>query len=212
MPRAVSRFAVIMIAVLSMVACSEEEKKPVQASNTTPSLASEASGPVSGKTAFWAMYKSAYAWSKDAVPLKLESKNVPNVKNEAGDAAMWSATFGSNSRHEAIEITYAAVQTPDVIKGVNVGHPISWGGPTRSVMPFTGSDIVVDSDAAYKTGAKQAEAWLKEHPDKPVAFTLGNNPTTFARPVWLIQWGDNNKGGYRVFVDTKTGELAKGMK
>ena len=206
MPRNLSKVAVLLIAILFTVACSEPPKTAsVQASDKS----SAPSGPVSGKTAFWAMYKTAYTWSKDAVPLKLESKSITGVKNDAGTAGMWSATFGSPSKREAVEMSYAVVaQLPDVAKGVNVGHSVPWGGPTSAVTPFQGSDIVFDSDAAYKTAVAHAQSWLKDHPDKEPTFLLGNNSGTFATPVWYVAWGDT-KSGYRVFVNTKTGEVAK---
>ena len=183
-----------------------EHPKTVQAANEVASV------PVSGKTAFWAMYKPAYSWSSDVVPLKLESKSISGIKNEAGKAAMWTAIFGSARRRQAIEITYAvAAQPPDIVKGINVGHPIIWSGPTRDVMPYSGSDIVVDSDAAYKIAAAQADSWLKKNPDKQASFVLGYNPTTFTRPIWYVMWGDK-KSGYRVFIDTKKGEIAKALK
>ena len=200
---------VLLVVVLFAVACSEAPKpEPVEAINAT----SEAAGPVSGKTAYWAMYKSAYAWSNDVVSLKLESKSISGIKNEAGNAGLWSATFGSPRKREALEISYAVVaQLPDVAKGVNVGHGVPWSGPTHDVMPFQGSDIVIDSDAAYKSAATQAESWLKAHPDKEVTFLLGNNSTKFPTPVWYVMWG-NKKDGYGAFVNTKTGEIAKQMK
>jgi hypothetical protein len=182
----------------------------------TMQASNEASGtsimPVSGKTAFWAMYKSAYTWANDAVALKLESKSLPGIKNEAGKAALWSATFGSPRKREMIEISYAVMaQPPELAKGVNVGHPISWAGPSRDVMPFQGSDIVIDSDSAYNAAATQAQSWLKTHPDKQASFLLGYNSTAFTRAVWYVMWGDK-KSGYRAFVNTKTGELAKAIK
>ena len=200
---------VVFVAALFAAGCSEEPKtEDAKATTATP----EATGPVSGKTAYWAMYKSAYSWSNDAVPLKLESKSITGIKNEAGNAGMWSATFGSPRKREALEISYAVVaQLPDVAKGVNVGHGVPWPGPTHDVMPFQGSDIVADSDAAYKTAASQAESWLKAHPDKEVTFLLGNNSTKFPTPVWYVMWG-TKKDGYGAFVNSKTGEIAKQVK
>lgn len=193
-----------MIAILFLTACSEPPKESA--------AASEASGPtvpVAGKKAFFEMYKAAFAWAHDMVPLKLESKNLPGIKNDAGDAGMWSATFGSFQKHEYIVITYAvAAHPPEIYKGNNIGNPIPWGGPARDAMPFQSSDLVVDSDAAYKTALAQADAWLKKHPDKEASLQLGNNPTRFSTPVWYVQWGDA-KSGYAVFVNSKTGDVAK---
>src|SRR5215469_6382313 len=111
---------VLFIAVLLLAGCSEP---PKETSNEKP-FPSE---PVTGKTAFWELYKSAHSWSADLVPLKLESKTVPGKKNEAGNAAIWEGTFGSPGRHQAVVITYAvAPNPPDILKGINVGHPIPW--------------------------------------------------------------------------------------
>jgi hypothetical protein len=158
------------------------------------------------------MYKAAYQWSKDAQPLKLESKVLTNVKNDAGNAAMWTGIFGSPTRREVIEITYAVDnQLPDIVKGVNIGHGVPWSGPTRDVMPFQTSDVVADSDVVYKAASTMAGPWLKMHPDKPVSFVLGNNSSKFATPVWYVMWGDK-KDGYGAFVNAKTGEGAKPMR
>src|SRR6478736_1916492 len=101
------RVAVLLIAALCMMTT-------MQASNE----ASGAPAPISGKNAFWAMYKSAYSWSNDAMALKLESKSLPGIRNEAGKAALWTATFGSPRKREIVEISYAVVaQPPELAKG-----------------------------------------------------------------------------------------------
>ena len=193
--------AVVSVALLLLIACSEPPKE-------TSSGESVSSTPVTGKTAFWAMYTAAYKWSSDMVPIKLESKDAPGSKSEPGNAAMWTATFGSQRRHEAIVMTYAiAAHPPDISKGINKGHPFPWAGPTREALAFQTSDLSVDSDAAYKTALAQAQAWLKKHPDKDVSFALGNSDR-FSKPVWYVLWGDS-KNGYSVFVDAKTGQVAK---
>ena len=193
--------AVVSIAILFLTACSEPPKES-SGSSSTPGA------PVSGKTAFWPMYTSAYKWSSDMVPIKLESKEAPGSKSDPGKSGTWTATFGSVGRREAVVITYAiAAQPPEIVKGVNVGHPFPWAGPTHEALAFQSSDLSVDSDAAYKTASTQASAWLKKHPDKEVSFALGNS-SRFSGPVWYVLWGDN-KNGYSVFIDAKTGQVAK---
>ena len=209
MHRNLPKVAVLLMAIFFLVACSEPPKTAsVQASTT----AAAPTGPVSGKTAFWEMYKTAYAWSKDSVPLKLESKTLAGVANDAGNAGLWTGTFGSASKRELVEISYSvAAQLPDLAKGVNVGHELPWAGPSHEVMPFQGSDIGVDSDAVYKTASEEAASWVKAHPGQQPTFLLGNNTRTFATPVWYVAWGDK-KAGYRVFVNSKTGQIAKPLK
>jgi hypothetical protein len=194
--------AAVIAAVLFMTACSETPKP------SATEKASAASSPVSGKTAFWEMYKTAHSWANDLVPLKLESKEIPGIKNDAGNAAMWSATFGSPRKGQAVVLSYAVVaHAPDIYKGVTAGHPVQWGGPTHDIMPFQTSDFKVDSDAAYKTAFAEAEPWLKKHPGKDVSFLLGN-ATRFPAPVWYVLWGDS-KSGYSVFVNAVTGKTTK---
>ncbi|HEY6250296.1 MAG TPA: hypothetical protein VI685_10060 [Candidatus Angelobacter sp.] len=194
--------AVLSIGIVLMVACSEAPKNE---SNGKPFP----STPVTGKTAFWELYKSAHSWEKtDLMPLKLESKTAPGVKNEAGNAAIWTGTFGSPKQHAAIVITYAvAAIPPDIAKGINVGHPFPWAGPTNDALNFQTSDLTTDSDAAYKTALAKAEPWLKKHPDKEVSFALGN-AARWGTPVWYVLWGDP-KTGYSVYVNAKTGVVAK---
>lgn len=193
--------AVVTIVILFLAACSEAPKDE-SSSASTPSV------PVTGRTAFWAMYKVAYKWASDMVPIKLESKDAPGSKSEPGKAATWTATFGSQRRREAIVITYAiAAQPPDIVKGVNIGHPFPWAGPTHEALAFQSSDLAVDSDAAYKTASDKASAWLKKHPDKNLSFALGNS-SRFSGPVWYVLWGES-KDSYGIFIDTKTGQVAK---
>ena len=195
--------AVVSIALLFLTACSEPPKESSSGSSTP-------SAPVTGKTAFWPMYTAAYKWSSGMVPIKLESKDPPGSKSEPGKAGTWTATFGSQGRREAVVLTYAiTAQPPEIVKGVNVGHPFPWAGPTHEALAFQSSDLTVDSDAAYKTASTQpgASAWLKKHPDKEVSFALGNS-ARFGGPVWYVLWGDS-KTGYGVFIDAKTGQVAK---
>ncbi len=201
-----------LFAALLMVACSDNPSTPA-AETTAQAATTTAPEPVTGKTAYWAMYKSAYTWANDVVPLKLESKTLTGVKNDAGRAGMWTGTFGSARRAEVVEISYAvaADQANDIMKGVNVGHANRWSGPTADVMPFQGADIVFDSDAAYKTASAEAEPWLKKHSGMQPEYIMGNNLRTFAAPVWFVKWGDS-KDGYNAFINTKTGQIAKRAK
>jgi hypothetical protein len=200
--------AAVLLVTLAFTSC-EAPKPAGEAKPDSVSKAAQApSQPVSGKTAFWEMYKSAHSWAADLVPLALESKTVPGIKNEAGKAAVWTATFGSPRRQEARVFTYSiTAKPPEIYKGVTVGSPLPWTGPTPAALAFMTSDFAVDSDAAYTTALAQAAVWAKRHPDKEVSFTLGN-ASRFPAPVWYVLWGDK-KSGYSVFVNAKTGAVVK---
>jgi hypothetical protein len=155
------------------------------------------------------MYKSARAWSSDIVPLSLESKEIPGIKNADGKAAMWSANFGSPRLHQFRTFSYSiAASKPDIIQGIMVGNTQPWGGPVSDAMTFDPSDLTVDSDAAYQTALAQATAWVHKNPGKGASFTLGN-ASRFPAPVWYVLWGDK-KSGYFVYVNAKTGAVVKG--
>src|SRR5215471_7457021 len=93
--------AAVAIGILVLVSCGENPSSGTgKKSDAAKSSSSVPQGPVSGKTAFWEMYRSAHSWAADIAPLSLESKEVPGVKNADGKAAMWSATFGSANLHQ----------------------------------------------------------------------------------------------------------------
>jgi|SRR5215471_13001709 len=197
-----------VIAVLALTACSQAPKAPT--TNTTSAEAAPkptvtALRPVSGQTAFWEMYKSAFAWAKDVQPLTLSSKELSGFKSEKGTAPLWTATFASPGLREARTFTYSITETPDLSKGVNVSGPIRWGGPTREVMPFQTGDFTADSTTAYDAAAADAQAWLAKNPGKAPSITLGSN-ARFTAPVWYVLWG-NKKSGYGAFVSATSGKV-----
>src|SRR2546423_13201475 len=100
-----------LLLLFTVVACNESPKASREEK-------AGAAAPVSAKTAFWEMYKSAHSWAADRVPLALQSKQVPGIKNEAGKAGMWVATLASPGRLYAREFNHAAVcASSDKFKG-----------------------------------------------------------------------------------------------
>jgi hypothetical protein len=198
----------VLLVTLLLSACGTPKPTGDAKSESIAAATTAGSVPISGKTAFWAMYKSAHSWAPDLAPLALESKSIPGVKNQAGKAGMWTATFGSRSQRQARVFTYSVIASPpDVYKGVTVGNPLTWNGPTPTALSFTTSDFAVDSEAAYTAASAQAAVWIKSHPDKEASLTLGN-AARFKEPVWYVLWGDK-KSGYSVLVDAKTGSVIK---
>lgn len=186
------------IAFLLLTACSEAPKTEAK---TETKAETAPTGPVPAKHAFWEMYKPAYNWSKDALPLSMTASIIPEMKFENGKAAEWTAIFVSPSLKEARTMTYA-------VAGQHKGNTISagqpWSGAVPKSKPFLTSVFVVDSDAAYKTAADKASDWLKKNPDAKVQMYLAAE-NRFANPVWYVIWGDPNKSGYVAFVDATTG-------
>jgi hypothetical protein len=205
MDRSSSLKPTILLAILSLSACSEAPKttpvaeKPAE----TKSEPEKPAEPVTAKAAFFEMYTLARSWAPDLLPLSLVSNDVPGFKIEDGKAAMWTAIFVSPGRHEARTFSYAVVTKGTAHKGVTVGAIQPWSGATPKSKPFQITEFVVDSDKAYGTAYPKAASWAKKHPDKGVAFFLGN-ASRFPGPVWYLLWG-NNKSGYAAYVNATTG-------
>jgi len=196
-------------ALLLVTSCAEAPKPAAETKAEAPATPAQ---PVTAKTAFWDLYKSAHGWAKDQVALTLESRSIAGFKNEEGKAAEWVAIFGSPSLHQAATLTYSVVAVPpDIPKGVSAGKAIPWAGPHRDALPFESSEFKIDSDEAYRTAFADAKAWLAKHPDEgDPSMSLGN-ASRFAGPVWSVLWG-SRKTGYLVFVSATTGKVLKPVK
>jgi len=202
--------ATAVAAVMAMTACSEapaptEIKKAGVETKQEPAKPPE---PVAAQTAFYEMYKPARTWAPDLLALSLTSNEVPSMKSEDGKFPMWTAVFVSPSRREARTFTYSVVDDGATIhKGVNAGGAEPWSGATPKSSPFQTTGFSVNSDAAYKTAYARAGAWVKKHPGKKVAFSLGS-AARFPAPVWFIIWGDA-RSGYAVYVNATTGSVIR---
>ena len=201
--------AALVLAALALTACSGPDISPTSVEKSEKEKAEAPAVPVTAKTAFWEMYKSAHAWAPDMVPLTLTIKTLNGVKNEEGKAGMWEATFGSPSKKQYATFSYAvAAQPPDVRKGVTAAGAVPWAGETRDAMSFQTSDFQIDSDVAYKTAYEKAASYLKEHPDiKLTTFSLGAAQRV-PGPVWSIVWGDKKQGFFQL-VSASTGKALK---
>jgi hypothetical protein len=207
MDRTFSVRATLLLAILSLSACSEAPKATVsEKPKETTREPEKPAEPISAKAAFFEMYKVARTWAADLLPLSLVSNDVPGIKNEDGKSAMWTAIFVSPGRREARTFSYAVVTKGTVHKGVTVGVVQPWSGATPKSKPFQITEFVVDSDKAYEAAYKRAAAWAKRHPDKGVAFFLGN-ASRFQGPVWYVLWG-NTKSGYAAYVNATTGTVS----
>jgi hypothetical protein len=155
------------------------------------------------------MYKAARAWSTDVLPLTIEAKTIPEIKNEDGKAGMWEAHFGSMSKKQYAKFSYAvAAHPPDIHKGVVASGQVPWAGPTQDALAFETSDLVVDSDVAYKTAMEKAGPWVKEHPKIELTTISVGAASRFPGPVWYFLWGDKKLGYYQL-VSANTGKNLK---
>jgi hypothetical protein len=165
--------------------------------------------PVTGKTAFWEMYKLGHAWAADMQVLYLKSGKLEGVdaKGKDGEATEWTLMVASPSRKEAHEFTYRAISKDNKRRGVVSGAVQPWGGPTSKGQPFSTSEMKLDSNEAFEKAAVKAAAWTKENPGKDVSFYLGKE-SKYPAPVWAILWG-GEKSGYLVVVNALDGSIQK---
>jgi hypothetical protein len=207
-----SLYVVFVFAAVGLTGCSSGPAMTTgtktAAETATKEVPSGPPQPVAAKAAFWEMYTPAHAWAADLQPVGLKSGEVAGVKNADGKAGVWTAIFGSSSKHAIRTYTYSvAEQSPDIVKGVKAGLPESWTGPTNAVMPFQTGDFTVDSDAAYKAAAAKAADWLKQkdNAEKPVAISLGA-AAKYPAPIWAIMFGTKT-GGFLALVNASNGEV-----
>ena len=165
--------------------------------------------PVTGKTAFWEMYKLGRAWSPDMQVLYLKSGKLAGVdaKGADGEATEWTLMVASPSKREAHEFTYSAISRESQRRGVVSGAVQPWGGPTAKGQPFSTSEMKLDSNEAFAKAMEKASAWTKENPGKDVSFYLGKE-SKYAAPVWGVLWG-GEKSGYLVVVNALDGTIQK---
>ena len=198
------------VAALLFVGCNSSSTPAASDSSTAAKTAEAPPAPVTGKTAYYPLYKSAFSWSSDALLMKIAAKEIPGFKIEGGKAAVWEVTFASPSKHLMRTDTYSITTVlPDIHKGGTAGLPVQWGGQTRDAMPVEISSSTVDSDAAYQAAVVDAADFLKKNPGKPLTdFELGAT-AKLPQPFWYIVWGDSKSGGYVVVVDAVTGKVVK---
>jgi len=163
-------------------------------------------GPITGLTAYYEMYKVARQIAPDIQVASLTGNDVEGAKGEEFKYVMWTAVFVSASLKQATTFTYVTSDKALAPMGVNNGGTVRWRGPTQNAMPFSNSDFSIDSDAAYKTAAGKAADWLAKNADKPVTvFALGN-ASSFPAPMWYIRWGTKT-AGFAVYVNASTGNI-----
>jgi hypothetical protein len=195
--------------MLLLGACSEQPKPAAKSAETA-----KPAEPVTALSAVYKMYTQARSWAPDAKLLRVGSLTIKEVKNAAGKAGAWEATFVSEKEQRARRYTYSVVESP----GANL-HEGAFGGSvdsftsSRQFKPFMIQAFKTDSTAAYETALKNKGAdYAAKHPDVSVLFLLEQTPR-FPDPAWRVVWGDSvSTSGFSVFVDASSGEFLQTSK
>src|SRR5882724_13252869 len=72
-------------------------------------------GPVSGKTALYALDKEARNWAKDRKLVSLKSSEVASMPSEEGKYPMWTAVFVSETKGQSQSLIFSVVDQPPMI-------------------------------------------------------------------------------------------------
>lgn len=182
---------------------------PTETAKSEPAAKAAAETAVTGKTAFWEMYKLGHAWAADMQVLYLKSGKLEGVTAEAkdGEATLWTLMVASPAKKEAHEFTYRAITEGTKRRGVISGAIQPWGGPTAKGQPFSTGDMKLDSNEAFAKAAEKAAAWAKENPGKEASYYLGKE-SKYPAPVWGVLWG-GEKSGFLVVVNALDGTVQK---
>ena len=200
-----SRLSVACGVLALLAACSDQP-------SVSEKKVEKAAEPVTGQSALYRMYQVARSWSSDAEVLKMNSMHLTDVPDVHGKAGAWQATFVSESKNAARLYTYSVVEAePNLHQGVFPSQPESWSGPGSGNKPFIIGAVKVDSDAAYKTAAKNATDAAKQNPKQTISFLL-EREQKFTNPTWRVIWGESTgTSGLSAFVDASTGAYLETM-
>lgn len=190
---------------LVLAACSDEPK-------VSEKKAEKPAEPVTGQSALYRMYQVARSWASDAEVLRMNSLHVTDVPDVHGKAGAWQATFVSESKNAARLYTYSVVEAePNLHLGVFATPPESWSGPGSGNKPFVIAAVKIDTDAAYKTAAKNATDAAKQNPKQTISFLL-EKEAKFTNPTWRVIWGESiGTSGLSAYLDASTGEYLETM-
>ena len=203
-----SAFFTLVASLLILVSCSDT---PPAAEKKAEAVKPPA--PVTGQYAFFQMYGMARAWAPDLEALQLRSLSIAEVKNEAGRAGAWEATFVSPSKRQARSYTYSVVESSgNLHQGVFASPEESYAGPSGQTKPFPVSAVKIDSDKAFEVALKHGADYAKQNPNMPVSFTLDWTPR-HRFPAWRVIWGESvATSNFSVFVDSSEGTYLETMR
>ena len=189
--------ALLAACCLLLASCSDSTVKE-------PAKTPEKPEPITGRHAFQQMYPMVRSWAVDAMPVVLQSINLPQVKGTAGKAGAWEVIFYSPTTGKTKMYTWSAVEAEgNLHQGVFAGQEESLG----SRKPFPVVAIQQDSDQAYKAAVEKSADYVKKNPGKPVTYVL-EMTNRFPQLVWRVVWGESlGTSEYSAFVDAATGQF-----
>lgn len=186
--------------LLSLTACTSKtavkpEEKTVQADT--------------GRIAFQRLYVTARSWAADAQPVGLQSQALPEATGHEGKAAVWRATFASETRRRIKPYSWSGAAGKDEpAAGVSSEADDSYTPSNVSTRPFRVAFLKTDSDKAFEVAQQHGgKALIEKNPDLPVSYTLSWDAAQ-EQLVWHVRYGAS-ENSLQVVVDAATGAFLR---
>jgi hypothetical protein len=167
-------FVLALLAGLLLSGCSSNAPTGQQASPEPAKPKPEANQSATGRVAFQRMYVAARGWTRDAMPVGLESQPTSEFAGKDGKDGVWRGTFGSATRQAMKPFVWSGVNADDApTPGINPGSEDSFNPNNTSTRPFDFNYLKVDSDKAYEIAlAHGGKEFIARNKDAQVRYTL----------------------------------------
>ena len=142
----------------------------------------------------------------DAMPIRVRSIELNELKADGGKAAAWEVTYSSLTKGRSKIYTWSAIEAQGLHKGVFASQDEAWR-PGGSDKPFVIQALKIDTPDALKTAIEHSDVYFKNPAAKPNPKFVLEYTSRYPDPVWRIYWGESvSTAEWSVFVDSTTGE------
>jgi hypothetical protein len=152
------------------------------------------------------MYGMARQWAQDALLLKMENFDIPEVEGGGGKSGAWRAIFVSPQLGKQREFSFAVAESKEINlrSGVFAQQPADYVA-SQQLKPFLIAALKVDSTKAYELAVNESAEYIRKHPNTPVQFELSFTSQT-PNAAWRVVWGPSvSRSDYSIYIDASTG-------
>jgi hypothetical protein len=202
-------FLVLSVAVLMLAGCDSTPANQEKTEKSAPPEKKEAA-LYTAQQCLPRMSDQALRWSRDALPFHVESMINQEANGQDGKATVWRASFASASLRKTRTFTCSGSRLPD---------EAPYGITSSSEMAMTSNDaaarfdrhnLVIDSDAAYKTAQEHGgSSLMKKKATQDVMYALDFVPKD-KQLVWYVLYGPTSDRKGIGVVDASTGKWVRG--
>ena len=187
-------FALSVISIASLTACSSSDNKPKGSVPEKPAdvAQTESRQPAlyTGQEAFNRMLGLALKWSPDAQPARLESVLTTEASGQGGKSTVWRGYFASPARRSTKTIVCSGSRRPDAPPfGVSAeGNEGAYNAEAAN-LAFLPLLVKTDTDKAFAIAQQHGgEAILKKNAQQPITYVLLKDRKQNV-PVWYVVYG-----------------------